>query len=173
MPSPIGHALGGLLVHAVSAGRAELWNRKRASLLGGLGAAPDLDLLLRYLDGSHHHRAEGHSLGAAIAVGVGTWLAARLGRSARPTALGVAAGCAWLTHVVLDVLGSDSNPPYGVMALWPFSRRYFISPIPLFPDIGRTLTLATVWQNAAAAAWETAVLFPILLAVVCWRERRS
>ena len=173
MPSPLGHALGGLIVHAASADRDELWNPRRALLFAGLAAAPDLDLLFRLLDGNPHHRAETHSLGAAIIAGLVVGLAARLARRQRPAALAAAAGCAWLSHVLLDVLGADSYPPYGVMALWPLTAEYLRSPIPVFLDIGRRLAWATVWQNAVAAAWEVVVLFPILLAVVRWREPRS
>jgi membrane-bound metal-dependent hydrolase YbcI (DUF457 family) len=173
MPSPIGHALGGLVVHAASADRAALWNPKRALLFAALAAAPDLDLLLRFVDGVPHHRAESHSLGAALIAGLVVGLAARLARRERPALLGVAAGCAWLSHVLLDALGADSNPPYGVMAFWPLTRDYFRSPVPVFLDIGRRLGWATVWQDAAAAAWEMVVLFPVLLAVVRWRKRRG
>ena len=173
MPSPLGHALGGLIVHAASADRETLWSPRRALLLAGLAAAPDLDLLFRLVDGNPHHRAETHSLGAAIVAALVVGLVARLTGARRPAALGAAAGCAWLSHVVLDVLGADSYPPYGVMAFWPLTREYFRSPVPVFLDIGRRLAWATVWQNAVAAAWEMVVLVPVLLAVVRWRERRS
>lgn len=172
MPSPIGHGLAGLIVHAVSAERDALHSRKRALLLAGVAAAPDLDLLLRWLDGQGHHRGYSHSLGAAILAGALVAVVARLARQPRPAALGLAAGLAWLSHVGLDFLGSDSLAPYGIMALWPVSDRSVAAPIPIFMDIGRTLNWATVWQNAAAAAWEAVVLLPLLMAVVRWRQRR-
>jgi membrane-bound metal-dependent hydrolase YbcI (DUF457 family) len=172
MPSPIGHALAGLIVHAASAERDALHNHKRALLLAGVAAAPDLDLLLRWLDGQGRHRAYSHSLGAAILAGVAVAVVARLARQRRPAALGLAAGLAWLSHVGLDFLGSDSFAPYGIMAFWPVSDRFVAAPIPIFMDIGRTLDWATVWQNAAATAWEAVVLLPLLMAVVRWRERR-
>ena len=165
--------MGGLVIHVASAERRELSVWRRALLLAALAAAPDLDLLLRFVDGAQHHRAESHSLGAAILAGLAVGVVARLARSERAASLGLAAGCAWLSHVVLDVLGADSHPPYGVMALWPVSRGYFSSPIPVFLDIGRRLSWAAVWQNAMAVAWEVVVLSPVLVAVVRWRERRS
>jgi membrane-bound metal-dependent hydrolase YbcI (DUF457 family) len=172
MPSPIGHALGGLIVHAATAAPGELRDRRRAFSLAALAAAPDLDLLLKLFDGESHHRAASHSVGAALIVGVAVAVAARAAGRTRPATVGFAAGLAWLSHVVLDLLGADSFPPYGIMALWPLSERWLQAPVPVFLDIGRTLRWSTVWHNAVAAAWESVLLLPVLLAVARWRERR-
>lgn len=172
MPSPIGHTLGGLIVHVATAEPHEIRRPRRALLLACLATAPDLDLLLNLAIGPGHHRAEGHSLGASVLAGLAVAAASRLSGKARPAAQGLAAGLAWFSHVALDALGSDSNPPYGVMALWPLVDGFMKSPIPLFLDIGRTLEGAILCQNALAAAWEMAVLLPVLVAVWRWRERR-
>jgi hypothetical protein len=55
------------------------------------------------------------------------------------------------------------------MALWPATSAYFKFPWPLFSDIGRTLAWETIRHDAAAVAWETLLLLPLLL--VCWRRR--
>ena len=172
MPSPIGHALAGLTVHVLTARdaaeRKSLW---RAALLAGAAAAPDLDLLFRLVDGRNHHQAETHSIGAAALAAFVVWTAARLRAEARPAALGMAAGGAWLTHVLLDYVGQDTHPPIGIMALWPFESGYHKLPWPIFLDIGRTLEWATVRHDALAVAWEIALLAPLLLASWWWRAR--
>jgi membrane-bound metal-dependent hydrolase YbcI (DUF457 family) len=170
MPSPLGHALAGLTVHVLSArGGAERRSLRRAALLVGAATAPDLDLLFRLIDGRNHHQAETHSIGAAALAAVVVWAAARLGRWARPAVLGAAAGCAWLSHVLLDYLGLDTHPPIGIMALWPFERGFHKASWTLFLDIGRTLEWATVRHDALAVAWEVVLLGPLLLA--SWRLR--
>jgi len=63
----------------------------------------------------------------------------------------------------------DTNPPIGIMALWPWSDSHFKLPWPLLLDIGRTMEWETVRRNAVAAAWEAATLGP--LAWLAWRRR--
>ena len=150
MPSPIGHALAGLTVHVLSArDNSERRSLRRALLMTVAATAADLDLLFRFVDGRNHHQAETHSIGAAL--------------------LAVVAGCAGLTHLLLDYLGLDTHPPIGIMALWPFQPGYFKAPWIIFLDIGRTLEWATVRHDALAVAWEMLVLGPLLLA--SWRRR--
>ncbi len=166
MPSPIGHALAGLAIERLHADPGS--PRGRACLAAVAAALPDLDLVLRFVDGRNHHRAESHSIGAALLAGLLVWAWRRA--AGRPQALGWArvAGAAWLSHVVLDWLGRDTNPPLGLMALWPLSDGWFHSPWPLFLDIGRTLELHTIGHNALAAAWEVLLLAPLL-----WLAARS
>jgi membrane-bound metal-dependent hydrolase YbcI (DUF457 family) len=174
VPSPIGHALGGLIVHVLSArDRDERTSLRRAVLMTGAATAADLDLLFRFMDGRNHHQAETHSIGAVALAGAVVWAAARLVGWARPAALGAWAGCAWLTHLLLDYLGLDTHPPIGIMALWPFQTGYFKAPWTIFLDIGRTLEWATVRHDALAVAWEIVLLGPLLLASWRWRAREA
>ena len=130
--------------------------------------APDLDLVLRLFDGVNHHRGASHSFGAAVAVGLLAMSLARLGFS-MPSAATMSA--AWASHVVLDYLGLDTSPPAGEMALWPFSQAFYISPVPIFLDVPRALTLAAVKHNALAVLIEVVILLPI--AALCWRRSPS
>jgi membrane-bound metal-dependent hydrolase YbcI (DUF457 family) len=170
MPSPVGHALAGLTVHVLSArDGAERKSLGRAALLVAAATAPDLDLLFRFVDGRNHHQAETHSIGAAALAALVVWVVARLRRRPRPAALGLAAGGAWLSHVLLDYVGQDTHPPIGILALWPFESGFHKHPWILFLDIGRTLDWATVRHDALAVAWEILLLAPVLLA--SWRLR--
>jgi membrane-bound metal-dependent hydrolase YbcI (DUF457 family) len=172
MPSPLGHGLVGLAVHALTArDGADLGNVRRALLVSGAAVAPDLDLLFRFVDGRNHHQAETHSIGAAVLAGLVVAAIARLAGWAKPAGLGLAAAVGWLTHPLLDYFGNDTHPPIGLMALWPFDRGFYKSPFILFMDIGRTLDWETVRHNAVAVSWELLVLVPFL-AAAGWLTRR-
>ena len=135
----------------------------------GAALAPDLDLLLRFADGRNHHQAESHSIGCAALAGLAVWALARFRGWSGAGVLGLLAGAGWLSHVALDYLGRDTNPPIGIMAFWPLERRYYKFPWPLFMDIGRTLTWEAVFNNAVAMTWEMAVFGPLIL--LLWRLR--
>ena len=170
MPSPLAHALAGLAVHVVSSrDRAELADRWRAGVTLAAALAPDVDLAFKYVDGRNHHNDEMHSIGLALLAAGAAALAFRWRRRRAPLATAVAVFLGWSSHLLLDFLNVDTNPPIGLLALWPFSHAYWKSPVPLFLDIGRTLTWATMRHNAVAGAWECAVLVPLLLA--CWRYK--
>jgi membrane-bound metal-dependent hydrolase YbcI (DUF457 family) len=174
VPSPLGHGIAGLTVHILSSrDRADLWDWRRVALTAGAALAPDLDLLLRWVDGRPHHGGAVHGVGFAVLAGLA---AAGLARSlawARPALLGLAAAGAWASHIVLDFLNVDTHPPIGIRALWPFSGGFYKFPWPIFLDIGRTLEWETVRHNALAAAWEAALLLPLLAWAWRYRARRT
>jgi len=177
MPSPIGHALGGiiagLLIHppdAAAAGRraapASLAERFRpwrtTALLGLVACLPDLD----FLWGRHNY--ETHSLGAAVAAGL-VVMAWTRGRDWR---LAVAVAAALSTHVLFDWLGSDDSPPIGVMALWPWSTEFYFADAWLFDAISRRPWRDDfVSQNVIAILKEIAMLAPPAVALAWWRHR--
>jgi len=166
MPTPIGHALAGLAI-AGAAGASGRSGRP-AAILAFCAAAPDLDLLLRLIDGVNHHRGPSHSFAMAALVALGTIFLRRAGLGLPAPAL---MGVAWASHVVLDYFGLDTSPPVGEMALWPFSDAFFASPVPVFYDIPRSFSAAAIRHNLMAVALELAVLGP--LAWLCWRGSRS
>lgn len=174
MPSPIGHALAGLTVYALSDGRtgARLspWKALPAVAAATL---PDADLFLNLLVGPGHHRAESHSLGMAVLAGLLGAAVAHLAHSAAAARWGAVVGLSWASHVVLDGLGRDTNPPIGVMALWPVSTGWYASPVPLFLDIGRNMDWDTIRHNALAATWECVLLLPVLWLAVRRREEHD
>jgi inner membrane protein len=72
---------------------------------------------------------------------------------------------AYASHIFLDWIGDDTSPPFGVMALWPFSREYFMSPVSLMPAISRRYWLPGFWaHNLRALLFEIVVLGPLALA---------
>lgn len=166
MPSPVGHALGGLIAGWLIAGRRTPGPRpdppevswRRAALFAGLALAPDLDLLF----GTHSTYT--HSIGAVLIVG----LAALLTTRGRRPALALACAAAWGSHLLLDWLGADSTPPLGIMALWPFTNDFYLSPVPVFNAISRRYWLPDFYRhNTIAVLRELVFLVP--LAWLSWR----
>jgi membrane-bound metal-dependent hydrolase YbcI (DUF457 family) len=151
MPSPVGHALGGLIVGKALAPSALL-------ICAASGVLPDID----FAWGAH--RRETHSLGAALIAGlvVLAWK-----KDAR---LAVAVALSWSTHVLFDWLGSDETPPHGVMALWPLDSTFYFADAFLFEAISRRYWLDNFFtHNAWAVTKEVLMLGPILALI--WKVR--
>lgn len=173
MPSPVGHALGGLIVAALATAgpdeaatwqaRARVLVRHPLTRLAALAAClPDVDFLWG------RHNMETHSLGAAFLAGGLVWA---LGRAWRPA---LTASGAWLSHVAFDWLGSDDTPPLGVMALWPFDDGFYFAHAYVFEAISRRYWLAGfAAHNAWAVASEMLLLVPVVAAVLVCRARRA
>lgn len=149
MPSPIGHALGGIAIGwAAAPGR----NWRAAAVLACIAIAPDLDLL------AGNHRSITHSVGAACVAGAVAWAVSRRPRWA------LAACLAWASHVGLDWLSNDTRPPVGVMALWPATRDYYKAAIEIFPPVSRRYGESGFWvHNIRAAVVECVILAPVML----------
>jgi len=175
MPSPLGHALAGV----AAAWTADLMPGRRAwrtapstaswyqragdgltLLCAVLAASPDLDLLF------DHHRTITHSIGAVILVAlVAAVMAAHRSRPISRVTF-MCAG-AYLTHLLLDWMATDTFRPEGIQALWPFSQSWYISGWDLFRQTARHHPMAAeqFMQNAKALVREIAILGPIALGV--------
>ncbi|HEX6162888.1 MAG TPA: metal-dependent hydrolase [Vicinamibacterales bacterium] len=154
MPSPVGHALGGLIVGAAVAPSALL-------LCTIAGVLPDID----FAWGGHNRQT--HSIGAAMIAGlvVLAWK-----RSPR---LAVAVALSWSTHVLFDWLGSDDTPPLGVMALWPINSKFYFADAFVFEAISRRYWLDNfITHNAWAVIKEVLILGPITVIAFLWQVRR-
>ena len=137
--------LGGVIAGWLLAGRegssnspsAGRWLTRRrawrqAGMFAAVGAAPDLDLL------AGTHSTYTHSIGAAAL----TALAVLLWHRGRQPRLALACAGAVASHILLDWLGSDTTPPIGIMALWPFTREFYQSPFFVFMAITRRWSIA-------------------------------
>ena len=169
MPSPIAHALAGVAAGWMAAppiARDRRDTALRVCLFAAAGMAPDLDLLVGA------HSGPTHGLGSALIVGFAAWLCLRgIGwRCPGRMAWAVALACA--SHTLLDWLGSDTSPPIGIMALWPFDRRHYESQRHVFMAISRRYWLPEFWTyNLRALVRELIVLVP-LLAILVWYQRK-
>ena len=70
------------------------------------------------------------------------------------------------SHVLLDWLGTDPGPPYGIMAWWPLSRDFYLSDLQLFMRVCRDWNPACWRHNTLALLRELAILLPLTLAAV-------
>ena len=171
MPSPVGHALAGLASGWLIRGNRldEPYGRREAILFAGLGTLADFDLLFGM------HSGPTHGVGAAILAGAFAWLP--LGHATGRSRLTLALACivAYGSHTLLDWLGSDTSPPIGIMALWPFSREYYESSLHLFMAVSRRIRQPDrFWvQNLTALARELMILVPPLLVIGWLRARRA
>ena len=168
MPSPIGHAFGG--VAAVwSADLVDPRPREHGRLLllyMALAAAPDLDLLV-----PGGHRMATHSLFAMLLVFM---IAAAVTGQVTRWRMATLCAAAYGSHLLLDWLGADNMLPRGIQLLWPISGRWFISNLDIFRETARQhfLTPAIIRQNAIAVAQELAIMAPIV-ALLWWARRRT
>ena len=155
MPSPVGHALGGLAVGFLLTSRAH-WRLLAACAVAA--ALADADFLLPM-----RHRGPSHSVGAAALAGLATYAWFKFARprgDAGRVALAIA--LAYGTHVLFDWLGADSSAPRGLMALWPFSSAFYISDLDLFHSVDRRYWLDGFWRrNTMAVSREVAILAPL------------
>lgn len=189
MPSPVGHALGGLIVGLVGispdgdregdrgregkGGRETLvpspWlsrfpAARPLALCATAATLPDLDFLWG------RHNMETHSLGAAVLAGL-VVLAWTRGRDPR---LALTVALAWASHVLFDWLGSDDTPPLGVMALWPLTSEFYFAHAYVFEAISRRTWLPNFWtHNIAAVSWELLMLGPLAVLAAWWRRARG
>ncbi|TDI23348.1 MAG: metal-dependent hydrolase [Acidobacteria bacterium] len=147
MPTPLGHALGGIAAGALVAGRSASnvsigqWRVPMPAVCGLFGMLADIDF---FLGG---HRGVTHTVAAALAAG---GLMAVVDR--RP-AVWLAAAAAYGTHVLLDWLGTDTVAPIGIMAFWPFDQTFYLSPYHWFPPVCRQYWLTECWVGLAGAMW--------------------
>ena len=182
MPTPIGHALAGVAVGCLIAGRhlrprddqrPRLCEDQPTHLhrwpswllrFGLLGILPDADFLVGL------HSTYTHSIGATLVAGLAT--AAWVPR--HRAIFGFTAAAAYGTHVLLDWLGRDPVFPFGIMALWPpVSSDFYLSGQRWFLSVCREYWLGSCWwQNARAIVWEVAVLGPLALGAAI-RLRRT
>lgn len=177
MPSPVGHALAGLIValagerstNAGTSGPPDLRTRVLFLACMFLAALPDLDYLYPPI-----HRGPTHSIGASaivmlIAAGVTGWTTGRI-----RWRIAVVCAIAHFSHIVMDWLGADPTANPGVMALWPLSDTMFISGWELFRSTWRIDPLApgNFEHNALTLAKELAILGPVLVAI-WWRRNRA
>jgi membrane-bound metal-dependent hydrolase YbcI (DUF457 family) len=153
VPSPVGHALGGLIVGQLLAPSA-------LRICAVAGVLPDID----FAWGGHNR--ETHSLGAALIAGavVFAWK-----RSPR---LALAVTLSWASHVLFDWLGSDDTPPLGVMAWWPLNANFYFANAFVFEAISRRYWLDNfISHNAWAVAKELLILAPIAIMARRWVGR--
>ena len=169
MPSPVGHALGGMAAGWAVRGRPRDRSaiRKDVFLFGALGMLADIDLLVGT------HSGPTHGLGAALIVGAVAWALATAAHGRRSAWFAVACACAYASHTLLDWLGTDTTPPIGIMALWPFRREYYQAPFTVFRAVSRRISQPDLFwiPNLVTLLRELLILVPVLSIIAAGRRR--
>ena len=174
MATPLGHSLAGYAIYSLAAGAPRHDRFQRSLLWLFMANVADLDFLPGILLGSPalYHHGITHSLGFTLLISLGVAAVYRL-RGKSFAGVFVLGGVAYLFHLVIDFLGHDTRPPYGMPLLWPISETHFISPVPVFLGVrhaGSAVASIREWlerllhlHNLAAMALEVAILLPFIL----------
>ncbi len=183
MPSPVGHSLIGLGLGLGVLSPRGAWRdllafarRNWAALLlvVAMANAPDVDYIPGVLVGriNAYHHLYTHTLGWIALVAAGAWLVARAFRPGF--------GWVWLpiffaalaTHLLADLVTEDTAAPYGIMALWPFTDRFYLSPVTIFRHLEKA-EWADVFQlyNLKVLLLEALWCIPLVAGVVIWKVR--
>lgn len=113
------------------------------------------------------HSQHSHSVGAIALV----FLVAAVWGGGLDMRRGLACAAAYGSHVLLDWLGSDTVAPIGIMALWPIDAGFHQSDVHLFMGIRREYWLWSAWtHNLIALIREVALLVPLMALVWWWRR---
>lgn len=149
------------MIAGVAAGALVSRQASRAAIVSFAvaGALPDVDLVFGM------HSGPTHGIGAALAAGVASWLLwPKIKSTGSRGWFALAIAVAYSTHTLLDWLSTDTSPPYGVMALWPFSHEHFLSEAHLFAAVSRRYWLREFWvANVWSVLREILILGPL-----CW-----
>jgi inner membrane protein len=183
MATPLAHSLAGYAIYRFGDDRQGRGGLGLALLALTMANAADLDFLPGLVVGKPalYHQGISHSLGIALLVSVGSAVLFRR-LIAQPLTLVIAVGFfAYVSHLVIDMLGPDLGPPYGIPLFWPISGVYVISPIPIFLGVRHAISsdvatgewLASIFSlyNLGAFALDIALLTP--LAIIASRCRRT
>lgn len=185
MPSPLGHALGGVIggwlvcgppsmpraKQRASFSRAFRSSGARRSALGFglLGVLADFDFLFGT------HSTYSHSIGATLVVFVVAlvWFAGKgTGSGSERFVASLAASAAYASHILLDWLGTDGAAPFGIMALWPISSEFHLAGAGVFAPVERRFWLPDFWLRTLRMVASEVVILGVALAIV-WRTRRA
>ena len=181
MPTPVGHtiigaALGcGVLMPRGrwKAGLQALWEQRAGFLvIVFMANLPDIDYLPGVLMGSINvfHHWYTHTLGWIAVVSLAVWILWRKTHRAGWSVFALLFA-ALASHLAVDLFSADHSVPYGIMALWPFTDTFYISPEPLFWSLRKgTWNDVFQWYNVQAALYEAAVLLPVLAGVLLYKR---
>lgn len=176
MSSPYGHALVGLGLFNLCYPR---WatSRKKTGLLYGLvilgACSPDLDFLPGILMGNpgRFHHGPFHSLG--MAVGLSLVIGVLIAFLGKQHSFIKTTGLVFIlifSHLVLDFITEDPNPPFGFPLFWPLSDSNYISSQPILPYVMRDFSNPAIWgQIVRVFIFESLFFLPFFF--LSWRLR--
>ncbi len=182
MATPIGHALGGIIVYTT--GRKRQFDIKLFIATLFLAVLPDIDFLFGFVVGKPnlYHHGFTHSFVFVICIGVaGAWLLSLKNRKLFRlyAIMFISAG---VSHLIFDLMTVDGTAPFGVRVLWPFTNKYFIFPLQIFLDVHRaansTQFIMSLFNlhNLKAVTQEILMLTPVVFFILLinkWFQTRE
>jgi len=177
MATPIGHALGGIVVYAT--GEKSQFDIKLFLATLFFAVIPDIDFLFGFVVGKPnlYHHGFTHSFVFVICIGVaGAWLLSLKNRKMFRfyTIMFISSG---VSHLIFDLLTIDGTAPLGAPVLWPFTNDYFIFPFLVFLDVHRADNSAQFIQsmlnmhNLRTVMQEIFIITPVILFILWFKKR--
>jgi inner membrane protein len=169
----LAHAAAGLVIGRVHSNATLTPLRASFVLFSALAVLPDLDVVvgqsLAAIYPAMAHRGIAHSLGAAVAVGMITWLVSRrMNRRWPPRETALAAGIAWASNGLLDVFSAGGE---GVALFWPLLDARFVCAWRPIPDAPAESLLTTA-HGIRCLTLEAAGCVPAVLWALSGRASR-
>ncbi|KAA3612253.1 MAG: metal-dependent hydrolase [Calditrichaeota bacterium] len=140
MPLPIAHGMAGLSLY-IWGEEIKFFENRGLTLLffAFIACLPDADFLPGWFQGNPnlYHTLWSHTLGAAILVAglLAAFFARRYGQFKQYFIIFF---LLYYSHIILDFFNDDTRPPLGVMAIWPLSSTFYLSPWPLFDSVHKS-----------------------------------
>jgi membrane-bound metal-dependent hydrolase YbcI (DUF457 family) len=178
--TPIGHALAGLALYSFS----NVSSKKRwviFCIVLFFAVFPDIDFLFGFIvgDADKYHHQFTHSFLFVAIIGVVAALVIdniNIMNFKRSALLFISVG---ISHVFLDMLCIDTSAPFGVPIFWPFSEKYYISPILIFSDVDRVFNPGIFfqslisWHNLKTILIEIIILGSIVVSILFIKYKRQ
>ena len=177
VPLPLGHALAGAAIATVFTSDCSIQNNLKFFLFCVfLSLIPDFDLGFVHifgLDRNIFHRTFSHSVCFAVCTALVLVCLNLVNQGWSKWKLFSVYFLIILSHSVLDFFSVDSHPPTnGIMIFWPFSTKFFISPIPIFPSVDSSKNGMYFMQDILREIGTEALLLgAILLGVLKFRGK--
>lgn len=177
MPTPIGHVLAGAIIFRIFRKK----NLALFLLLVFFALLPDIDFLFGFIVGdvNRYHHLFTHSVSFVLIAGIAGSAIVYFWRKQGFLFYSAIFCSAGISHLILDILALDKRPPYGCPLLWPFSRKFIISPFYFFSDVEREssavqfLSSLLSWHNFRTILLEIAILLPLFILIVLWQNNKE
>jgi membrane-bound metal-dependent hydrolase YbcI (DUF457 family) len=174
MATPLGHVLAGYAVSGFAGGTRHREHVYLTLACVFAAVAPDLDVVPGLLVGQpvlfHGDLMHSAGFGLLICLIISVAFYKRGHTFSQVFAL---CAIAYGSHLLLDILGPDKRPPYGIPVLWPLSTTPFLSPVPILMGMHHAgSTSASTLEfvkgvldvyNLAAIAVEIMLIAPFIL----------
>ncbi len=157
---------------------ARALRERKALLMGGVVLAnlPDVDYVPGVISGeiNAYHHLYTHTIGWVLVASAAAWLVWRFATRAANFRDYLFVLAVLGSHLALDWVSDDGRPPFGIMAFWPITGRFFISSRPVFWRLLKTEWADVFqWHNVGAVGVELLVCLPVLFLILFFKLRAT